>query len=105
VYTQGELTRLGAHKAALRRRIAHHRIACAVAASRLLQPVVWLDRMLVFWRRFVPFAPLAALPLSLLLRRSPAPRTNVMARLLRWSPLILGTIRGLIAARASAVRR
>jgi hypothetical protein len=105
MYTQGELIRLDAHKAALRRRIAHHRVACAVVASRLLQPVVWLDRMLVLWRRFAPFAPLAALPLSLLLRRTPTPRTGLITRLLRWSPLLLGTVRGLIAARAPAVRR
>ena len=98
MYSHRELIRLGAHKAALRRRIARQRTECAVAVSGLMQPVAWLDRMLALWRRFAPFAPLAAVPLGLLLKRTLAPRAGLLDKLLRWGPVVFGAVRGLASA-------
>lgn len=105
MYSQGELKRIGAHKAFLQRRIARQRADCAVAAAHLLQPVEWLDRMLVLWRKFAPFAPLAAVPLGFLLKRTFAPRSSLVARLLRWGPVVLGAVRSVTGARAATARR
>jgi hypothetical protein len=97
VYSHRELSRLGLHKAALRRRISRQRTECAVAASRLMQPVAWLDRMLLLWHRYAPFAPLAALPIGLLLRRPPTSRTGLLGKVLRWGPVVFGAVRSLHA--------
>lgn len=104
MYPQRELSELGAHKAALQRRIARQRIACVVAASRMLQPVAWLDRMLAHWRRFASFAPLAVVPFALLLKRTVAPRGGMLAKLLSWGPVVFGAVRGLSTARRPVTR-
>lgn len=99
MYPHRELIRLGAHKAALRRRITAGRAAGAAAAARALRPVVWLDGVLALWRRVSPLAGLAAIPLGLLLKRSATPRPRLLGTLLRWAPLVLGAVRGLTARR------
>lgn len=104
MYSDRELTRLSAHKAALRQRIAWHRCQCVTAATRVAQPLAWLDRMLVLWRQFAPFASLAAVPLGFLLKRSSAPRPRMLGTLLRWAPVVLGAMRGFARARAPAAR-
>ena len=95
MYPQRELNRLAAHKAARRRGIAFRRAQCAEAAARLAQPLAWLDRMLAFWRRLSPRAPLAALPLGFLASRIIFPRSKVLGSLVRWGPLVFGAVRGI----------
>ncbi len=98
MYSHRELTRLGAHKAALRQRIARRRIECAAVATRALQPVAWLDRMVALWRRVAPFAPFAALPLGFLFPRPAAKRAGLLGPLLRWGPVLFGVVRHLTGA-------
>ena len=43
MYSDRELTRLSAYKAELRQRIARHRRQCVTAATRLAQPLAWLE--------------------------------------------------------------
>ena len=100
MYPHRELIRLDTHKTVLRLRIARRRAECAAAAAGVMQPVAWLDRMLVLWRRVAPFAPFAAVPLGFLLKRAAAPRRSVLGALLRWGPVMLGAVRGLAGARA-----
>jgi hypothetical protein len=100
MYSDRELNRLAAHKAALRRNLAAHRRQCVTAAARVGQPLAWADRMLVLWRRFAPIAALAALPLGFLLKRSPATRPRLLGTLLRWAPVVLKTVHGFARARA-----
>jgi hypothetical protein len=98
MYPQRELTRLAAHKAALRWDIALHRAQCAAAAARVAQPLAWLDRMLAFWRRLSPFALFAAVPLGFLVQRTVFPRSKILGSLMRWGPLLFGAVRGIGAA-------
>ena len=101
MYPHQELIRLGAHKAALRRRITLRRDACVSAAARATRPVAWLDGVLGVWRRLPPLARYAVIPLGLWLRRSaaPRPRLRLLGVVLRWAPLVLGAVRGLMAGR------
>jgi hypothetical protein len=99
VYPADDLTRLARRKAVHRRRIAQHRSACVLAATRVVQPLAWLDRMVGHWRRLSPLVRLAAVPLAGLLIRSAAPRPRLLGTLLRWGPLALNLARGLTGAR------
>ena len=99
MYSDRELNRLAAVKAALRHDIARHRRQCVTAAARVAQPLAWVDQLLVLWRRLAPFAPLAAIPLGFLLKRSIAPRPKILGTLLRWAPVVFGAVRGIAAAR------
>lgn len=99
MYPQRELIRLEAHKAVLRRHIGRQRTVCASAVTQVLRPVVWIDGLLSLAHRLSPFAAFAAIPLGLLLKRSTAPRPRLLGRLLRWGPLVLGAVRGLMAGR------
>jgi hypothetical protein len=87
MYPQQELTRLAAHKLALRSRIAARRIACCAAVAHLAQPVAWLDRLLALWRQLSPMAAVAAVPLGALAQRLLFPRHRLLGSLLRWGPL------------------
>lgn len=98
MYPDRELIQLAAHKAALQRDIALRRAQCAQAAARVAQPVAWLDRMLAFWRRLSPLAQFAAVPLGLLVQRTVFPRLKILRSLVRWGPLVLGTVRGIRGA-------
>ena len=95
MYPQRELIRLAAYKSALRRDVALRRAQCAGAAARMAQPVEWLDRMLVFWRRLSPLAQFATVPLGLLVARTVFPRLKILGSLARWGPLVFGAVRGL----------
>jgi hypothetical protein len=101
MYPQQELIRLAARKAALRRDIARRRVQCAVAAGRLARPLAWLDRVLAFCRRL---APVAAMPLGFLVSRTIFPRLKFLGALVRWSPLVLGLVRGIGAVTKRRVR-
>lgn len=94
MYPQRELIRLAIYKAGLRVRIADRRAACAAAASRAVQPLAWLDRAVALWRKFAPFAPLAALPLGFMGARKLVPKLKTIGLLLRWAPVIFGAVRG-----------
>ena len=94
MYPQRHLTALAWHKARLQRRIALRRAACGVAATHLARPFVWLDRMMALARKLQPFVAVAAVPLGLLLKRSPAARPRLLGTLLRWGPLVAGVVRG-----------
>ena len=95
MYPQRELTRLAAYKTALQWDIALRRTQCVEAATRLAQPVAWLDRMLAFWRRLSSFAPLTGMLLGWVATRVVFPRRKILGSLLRWTPLVLGLVRGL----------
>jgi hypothetical protein len=98
MYPQRELTRLAAHKVALRRSIALRRTQCAEAAARMARPFEWLDRMLAFVRRISPLMNFAAVPLGFLVTRTIFPRRKILGSLVRWSPVVLGAMRGLRSA-------
>jgi hypothetical protein len=102
MYPQPELNRLAVHKLAVRRRIALRRIECGEAVARVSRPVEWLDRALALWRRFAPFAPIAAVPLGFIVTRTVLPRHRILGALLRWGPLAFSAVRGIGAARRSA---
>jgi hypothetical protein len=95
MYPNQDLSRLAAHKLALRRDIAIHRAHCVTAAVRVAQPLAWIDRMLAFWRQLAPFAPVAAVPLALLASRTLFPRLRFLAPVLRWAPVVFSVARGL----------
>ncbi len=99
MYPHEELIRLGAHKAALRRRIGRGRETCTSAANGALRPFAWLNRLLALWQRVPPLARLAAMLLGLLVQRTVAPRSRWLGWLVRWAPLVLGVVRGLTATR------
>jgi len=98
MYPQRELTRLAAYKTALRWDIALHRTQCVEAASRMAQPLAWLDRMLALWRRLSSFGPLAAVLLGWVVTRTVFRRRKILGSLLRWAPLVFGLVRGLVSA-------
>lgn len=95
MYPQPELIRLAAHKAVLRGRIGGHREECAAAFAGVMRPVAWLDRAVMLWRKLTPFASLAAIPLTLVLRRVLFPRAKILGTILRWGPSIFVAMRGL----------
>jgi hypothetical protein len=98
MYPQPELNRLAVHKLALRRRIALRRVACAEAAARVARPLAWLDRAQAFWRKFAPFAPLAAVPLGLFALRTVFSGHKILGALVRWGPLAFAAVRGMSSA-------
>jgi hypothetical protein len=93
MYPQRELTRLSAYKAGLQRDLAFRRGQCVEAATAVVQPVEWLDRMIAFCRRVAPAVLFAAVPLGLLARSALFPRAKAPARLLRWGLLVFGAVR------------
>lgn len=101
MYPDGELTRLAAHKSALRWRIGARRMECAVAVAGVERPLAWLDRAVAFWRRISPVAKLAAIPVTLLLQRTLFPRPGIFTSLLRWTPAIFSAGRAFSALRRS----
>jgi hypothetical protein len=98
MYPQRELNRLGAHKVALRRGIALRRAECTEAATRMMRPFEWLDRMLALVRRISPLVKFAAVPLGFLAARTILPRRKILGSLARWSPLVFGAVRGIRSA-------
>jgi hypothetical protein len=98
MYPQPQLNRLATHKVALRRGIARRRAQCAEAAARIAQPVEWLDRMLALVRRISPLIKFASVPLGFFAARTVFSRRKILGSLVRWSPLVLGAVRGLRSA-------
>lgn len=99
MHTERELIRLGFHKVRLQRRIARHRAECAQAAAVLVKPLDWLDRVVAVWRKLSPVAKFAAVPLGLLVQRTVFRRMKGFGAMLRWAPLVVTVVRGVISAR------
>ncbi len=93
MYPQSELTRLAERKAILRRRIGLGRAECAAAAAGATRPLAWLDRALALWRKVTPFTKIAAIPLTLIFKRTLFPKVRLLATLLRWAPALIGAMR------------
>ncbi len=98
MYPRRELTRLGVHKAALRRRLARHRAECVEAAVVVTQPLQWLDQALALWRRVSPIAMIAAVPLGFLIKRTGSPKLRMIGTLMKWAPVVFGAVRGVTAS-------
>ena len=99
MYPNTELTRLSAHKDAVRRRISGRREATAVALAGAVRPLEWVDRALAMWRKVSPVAKVVALPLALLLKKTLFRRAKILGTLVRWAPLALGIFRATKAVR------
>jgi hypothetical protein len=99
MYPQPELTRLAAHKAVLQRRIVLRRAESASAVTQVLRPLAWLDELLALSRRL---APLAAVPLGLLVTRVLLRRAPRLRALVQWSPIVLALVRGLKSTKRPA---
>jgi hypothetical protein len=97
MYPDAELNRLAAHKAALRQRIAARRAVCAGAFRSATRPLALLDRLQALWQRLAPLARTLALPVGLFLGRAALPRTGLVGRVLRWSPVVVAAWRGFSA--------
>ncbi len=88
-----ELTRLGLHKASLRRRITRRRNHCIELTQHTLQPIGWLERALSLVQKISPLLTLAAIPLVQQIQRSFFPRQKRLATLLAWAPAIWSMLR------------
>lgn len=99
MYPQPELNRLGAHKTALRLKIAQRRAVVSRAALGAVQPLVWVDRLLHWWRQTPPLLRLTVVPLAWALNRTLFPRQRALGRLLRWGPAVLAGLRHFILSR------
>jgi hypothetical protein len=95
MYPQRELTRLAVYKATLRRDIAFHRSQLAEAADQVTQALELMDRILALLRRL---AALGIVPLGFLVSSAIFPRVKVLGSLARWSPLVIGAVRGIDSA-------
>ncbi len=104
MYPQRELTALARRKARLRHAIGLRRVACASSLAQLARPVAWLDQTMALARKLEPYVFLAAVPLGLLLKRSPAARPRLFGTRLRWVPALVGVARGLAGNRHSSRR-
>lgn len=104
MYPNEELTLLAACKAVVRERIIMRRMQCAEAAARAAAPIAWLDRGIASLGRLSPIISVASVPLGLIARRSPGRRGRVLGALFRWTPVVLGALRGLTAPNGSSYR-
>ncbi len=89
MYPQSELNGLAARKRVLLQHIALRRIVCDEAAVQAARPLVWLDRMMNYWRGLTPLAKIAAGPATFIALKTMAPRWKSVRTLLRWLPLSL----------------
>lgn len=99
MYPDGELTRLAAHKAALRQRITARRREIATGCTPVVRAAAWLDRAHALWRRLVPLIRATAVPLALLLARSTLARPHRLKTLLSGGVLLVNLWRHLARPR------
>ena len=104
MYPHAELTSLAASKSALRRRIQSRRSECAASAARLARPISWVDRAHARWRRLYPLLTLASVPIGILMGCLRIRPLRTIGAVLRWSPLVLGVVRGLTLPRGASGR-
>lgn len=93
MYPEHELTRLAVHQANLRGRIAAGRTQCAADATKLVRPLILLDRVVDFWRRLSPLVRMAVVPVGFIVQRAIFRRRHGGRSGLRWRPLIFGALR------------
>lgn len=94
MYPERELIRLSVYKAALRRDIAVRRMRCAAAASRVVRPLVAVDRVVTVARRLPALAGWVAIAAAVLATGAAGWRTKPLRPILRWAPMVLGAWRG-----------
>jgi len=94
MYAERELKRLGEVKARLRLRIALRRAEISVQTARVTQPLRWVDRALVYWKKAGPVARLAAGPVGVWLMNKLFARRKTAGSLMRWGPMIWNVVRG-----------
>ena len=97
MYAERELIRLNAVKGVVRRRIARRRAALSVQTARVTQPLRWVDRAYVYWKKAGPIAKLAAAPISVWLMNKLFARRKMAGPVMRWGPLIWNVVRGFTA--------
>jgi hypothetical protein len=90
MYPERELIRLAVHKEALRRRVGLRRIQCADAATRVVRPLVAIDRVMDIARRLPALAGWAALAAA---AAAAGWRTKSLHPVLRWAPVAFGVWR------------
>ena len=105
MYSNRELARLAAHKARLRQKIALRRGEWMEAVAQLAQPLDWLDRVIAVCRQFLPLSGFAALPIDFILQRIGLTRIRKVSSLVRWAPVVVNLVRGLVRRRAPAATR
>ena len=93
MYPAQELTRLAGRKAALHRVITRRRAQCGEAAAEVARPLVWLDRMMAYWRQLSPLARLTVVPLGFVVQRTLFSRRKILGSLVRWAPLAFTALR------------
>ena len=94
MYPSGQLALLQARKIVVRRRIAIGRMHCEDYAAEIAQPLAFIDRAIVMWRKIQPWVKILSVPAGLLIARSRGRRFGQMRSLLRWVPLVLSVVRG-----------
>ena len=99
MYPQGELKTLAWNKARLRRRIAREREECAEAATCLVQPLAWFDRVRAQWSWLSPLLKIASVPLGFIAKRSSAAPVRLFGAVLRWAPVVMSVVRGFKSTR------
>ena len=103
MYAERELKRLDAVKSIVRRRIARRRLEVSAQTERVTQPLRWVDRAYVYWKKAGPIAKLAAAPISVWLMNKLFARRKMAGPVMRWGPLIWNVVRGFSAG--SSARR
>ena len=93
MYSEKQLIRLAGMKVLLRQRIALRRSACAEAASRVVKPIEWVDKVCAFVRKISPVALCAALPIGALIQGTSFPRLKAFSFAVRWGPLLFSAVR------------
>ena len=93
MYPAQELIRLAGRKAALHRVITRRRAQCVEAAAEVAKPLVWLDRMMAYWRQLSPLARLAVVPLGFIAQRTLFSSSKILGSLVRWAPLAFTALR------------
>lgn len=114
MYPDEELDGLALRKSLICARITVRRQICVVAAGRVAEPLRWADRALEQWKRISPMLKLAVVPLALMAKRrlfsrggngggrggrNAADRGGMIAKLLRWAPMVSAGFRMFSAMR------
>ena len=95
MYAERELKRLGEVKLRVRRRIGRRRDEITAQTARVAQPLRWVDRAYVYWKKAGPIAKLAAAPIGVWLTNKLFGRRKMAGSVMRWGPMIWNVVRGL----------
>lgn len=89
MYPARQLNDLACAKAAVRRRIARHRLECVEAAHEVTQPLVWADQAVSFWRSLSPWTRWLSLPAGFLATRLLSRTLRPLGGIRQWIPLAM----------------